>query len=336
MSIKEMNNIIIPSIKRESLDCYQNNIVASLCDYFAIDYRPTFWTNFYFGFKKSEKLVLNDINIFGNDGVREQKILEDVCGIKCNIMEDLTIEEFTQIIQEEIMASIPVGVNIDSYHLVWNKHYHQVYRYHFILITGIDIKTGLLYCCDGYLSNTIQSITIEEIYINHNYVITFKCTATNMDFHSYFRNVINESFNNKFSNMLLFSMHITECKYDPMMANFNDDIETSSFIFKFTRICWNRENFIKGINFLVDNKYYFPKELLQKLEKIKDEWYKARGLFIKSIFAKRISYVKHSSELIKDLSYMENDVLHILKSNIDLEDICTRCERSMTDPFETH
>lgn len=44
-----MNINILPK-KYDTYDCYQNNIIAVLGEYFKIDYRPFFWSGFDFRF----------------------------------------------------------------------------------------------------------------------------------------------------------------------------------------------------------------------------------------------------------------------------------------------
>lgn len=73
-----MNINILPK-KYDTYDCYQNNIIAVLGEYFKIDYRPFFWSGFDFRFtidKSQNHISINGYNTY------QEKILLNQCGVK--------------------------------------------------------------------------------------------------------------------------------------------------------------------------------------------------------------------------------------------------------------
>lgn len=319
-----MDKINILAKKMDTLDCYKNNIIFTLCNYYNIDYRPIFLANFNFCFEASPDLDTDHIYIYGGNSKCECSILKDLCGINRKSIENLTYKEFILTIQQEIEMGRPIGIRINSFHLKWNKFYHQLNRNHYILIIGIDINSGTLSCCDGYLSEEIQVTKIDDIFNHYDFLLTFSKTEikhyNKLDLYKYFENVINENSDNRLEDIISFSNHITKCKY-PCDSEWNQDyIQTSLFFFRFSQICWSRENFIKGIQYLINHEVYGLSCLLPNLKLISKEWYKARGLYMKSIIAKNPDYIVEVSRLIENIAYMENDMVQTL-GEINKEDL---------------
>ena len=260
-----MDKINISAKKMNTLDCYKNNIIFALCNYYNIDYRPIFWTNFNFCFEASPDFDLDHIYIYGGNSEYECSILKDLCDINRKSIENFTYKEFILTIQQEIEMGRPVGIRINSFHLKWNKFYYQLNRNHYILIIGIAVNSGTLSCCDGYLSEEIQIAEIDDIFNHYDFMLIFNKTEikqyNKLDLYKYFENVINENNDNRLEDIISFSNHITNCEY-PCKSEYNQDyIQTSLFFFKFSIICWNRENFIKGIQYLIEHKLYSLSDL---------------------------------------------------------------------------
>lgn len=235
-------------------------------------------TNFYF--KESLDLDINHIYIYGGNSEYEHSILKDLCGINIESIENFTYKEFILTIQQEIEMGRPVGIRINSFHLKWNNFYHQLNRNHYILIIGVDIAYSTLSCCDGYLSEDIQIAKIDDIFNYYDFMLIFNKTNikhyNKLNLYKYFENIINENRDNRLEDIISFSNRITNCEY-PCDSEWNQNyIQTSLFFFYISIICWSRENFIKGIQYLSDLKLYCFENILSSLKLISQEWYKAR------------------------------------------------------------
>ena len=142
-----MNLLNIIPIHYKTYDCYQNNILSVIRDYYKIEYRQCFWRGFDFNFQNNETDTSPELWKPAGYNRLLKPVLLDVCGIELKEWFSTAKEDWINILTNQLSQGNPVGICIDSYHLPWNQFYKQEYRYHFCLICGMDLSTDRIYCC---------------------------------------------------------------------------------------------------------------------------------------------------------------------------------------------
>ena len=265
--------------KHHTYDCYQNNIIAVLSDYFKIDYRPFFWSGFDFRFVVEQ--ATNNITITGYNNYQEQILLKQ-CGVKINLTNEPCIQGFKQIILNELNKFNPIGLRINGSDLPWNYENRNI-DYHYLLIIGIDISASLLYCCDSFLSNEIQTIDAYYVYEKTEYMLTYDVSEDYQESFSvacdiFFTCVSNN--NKKKNNDLIYLINSIKSLFEKLIGT---DPNNNPIIFQLSRICWSRYNFIKSMEYFGDkyNNETFD-HIKNYFGSLIDTWAKLKNMFIKA------------------------------------------------------
>lgn len=273
--------IDITPTKYDTYDCYQNNIIAVLGNYFNIDYRPFFWSGFDFRF--SVEQATNYINITGYNTYQDQILLEQ-CGAKINYINKPCIQEFCEIILKEINESKPIGLRLNGSDLPWNYNNRNI-DYHYLLVIGVEISGSLLYCWDSFLSDKIQVIDIAYIYEKVEYMLIYSILENyKKSFENSRDNFFNcLDYNSKKKNVDLSSLiNSTAILFDKLNGT---DPNNNPIIFQLSRVCWSRYNFMRSLEYFFD-KYddiIFNHITKKHFDSLIDTWAKLKNMFIKVI-----------------------------------------------------
>lgn len=297
--------------KYNTYDCYQNNIIAVLGNYFKVDYRPFFWSGFDFRFLI--KQTTNYINITGYNNYQDQ-ILLDQCGVKINYLSKPCAQEFKQIIINELNKLKPLGLRLNGSDLPWNNDNRNM-NYHYLLIIGVDISASRLYCCDSFLSAEIQAIDIFYIYERVEYLLLYCISEDNQT-----------SFNKSINNFLTcFHCNSKNKKTDLSLfvksteiifKNLNDiDINNNPIIFQLSRVCWSRYNFMKSLEYFCDhyNNRIFD-NVLKYSDSLFDTWTKLKNIFIKATL---IGDTRQFDKCKEDIIRIIEETEAIIEKNLD-------------------
>lgn len=285
-------------------DCYQNNIIAVLENYFHIDYRPFFWTGFDFRTLIDKKL--NSINITGYNNYQDQ-ILFNQCGVKINCMAKPCIQEFKQLILKEIGKSKPLELRLNGSDMPWNYDNRNM-EHHYLLVVGIDSQFSLLYCCDGFLNSEIQAIDVNFLYNKVEYMLVYSVLE---NYEIFFENSLNNFFDcldynsRTKENDLYLLVNSIITLFDKISVS---DPNNNMIIFQLSRVCWSRYNFMKSLEYFSDK---FMVDLFVNIIKyfgtLIDTWIKLKNLLIKSfIIGNNQQIYNHGEKLIKIIAEYEN------------------------------
>lgn len=303
--------IDIVSTKYDTYDCYQNNIIAVLGNYFKIDYRPFFWSGFDFRFSINQKKKY--INITGYNAYQEQ-ILSEQCGVKINCINKTCIQKFKQIILKELNNSKPIGLRLNGSDLSWNNDKMNI-DYHYLLIIGIDVSDSLLYCRDSFLSNKIQTIDISCLYEKVEYILIYSISeegqiSFDMSRDNFFK-CLDYNSKNKNSDLYHFINNASILFENIKGTNPNNN----SVIFQLSRVCWSRYNFMKSLEYFHD---IYGNERLDNIKIyfniIIDTWTKLKNIFIRAALISNVQQLnKYSENFIKTIIETESVIQNYLE-----------------------
>lgn len=87
-------------------DCYQNNVVGPVSEYWQVNYLPVFWTEFNFINESTQPDTFEDMTFGVGNRYDRGDIWTDICGISLNLSRLDDIETFKSTIIEELNKKI--------------------------------------------------------------------------------------------------------------------------------------------------------------------------------------------------------------------------------------
>ncbi|NMA31937.1 MAG: BtrH N-terminal domain-containing protein [Candidatus Methanofastidiosa archaeon] len=299
---------ILP-IKYDTYDCLQNNFIGQTSKYWGFNHLPVLWTGLDFSFIDNQSRTIDGIEINGSNQ-SDQDILRDFCGLSMQNCNYNNFDDFLEIIEIELTKAIPIAVTIDSYHLKWNKYFQKLYRKHFMLISGIDKIDNEFLCCDGYLTTEICKIDMNYLFEKQEEIKIFKRIEVKQkdikESSIYLKNVIKKNNPHKSEHIKKFANCLLNCWNVENIGSMSTDMDLSDFLFYLTRVCWNRNNFIKGLQ-------YFREEfqsnvfvhVISDLNDIYNNWNMFKALYIKSIISGQKSFLERAVDLLLKIDEKE-------------------------------
>jgi hypothetical protein len=310
----------IKPYKRALYNCYDNNIITQISNYWKIDYRPYFLGGFKFHFDNLQedlsKIKLNDIS---TGSYYSEKILYRFSGIKLTYSKDVIkdMREFIELLKTQLNEEKPVGIWIDSYYLPWSEYYLEIFRKHCFLIIGINEEENILYCVDGYLSNKIETISINEVFEHHDNLIYFEkkeAYIKKIDPSIVIKYVLKSlSYEKALSNqssIMKFRELISNSEITSKYIEDIDDVNKSELIFIISKIALARYHFadtLKHMNNICKTTIF--NEVIQEAFEIHKEWEKVKNMMIKGIYTKSNRYFEKASKILYDLSIKEEGII---------------------------
>lgn len=312
---------IIPK-KVETLNCYDNNIIADISRFFQRDYQISFLGEFDFTYRNIDKIynLLDYNDIFTGDILYVPYMLSKFVGISLEHIETREKDNlimFIERISSYIDTQFPVGVGMDSYYLPWNPQYNILHRRHYFLIIGLDLQENILYCLDSYLSNKIQKIPISLIYSTFDRLIFVNKISKEKSYS--ISNIIENMKKCLLNSGKKFSCDAIRCfSKDIMNTRFLVDqkatghvLENSNFLFRLTDVANSRYNFLQGLIYLkeklsLDNL----DDILENTYNVYKEWNTVKQILVKGYISGRVTEsIKRASDLLKKIADNEENLL---------------------------
>ena len=303
-------------------DCYQNNIVGPVSEYWKVDYRPVFWTEFNFINESCAPKTFEEMTFGVGNRFDRGDIWTDICGISLDVCRFDTIEVFEHKIIEELEKNHPVAAAMYSNEVPWNK-YFQV-RPHCFLICDIDRDHHEFICSDGsFHSEGLCRIGIQYLYDKYDKLILlnnnlerkkeFKKELT------YFVCTFQNNNGNKKADINKLADDILQCWKSDDLKEVSKLISKSYFLLYVTEVCNSRHNFAKGLEYF-NEKYKTDlfTSALSELSEVIINWDSFKGLFVKSVLSRKQEHIENLAELLRKIAIHEEEISKtIIKSSMD-------------------
>lgn len=230
----------IKPVKHETYNCFFNNIIASVFQYWNKDVRLSFLDSF-------------AISLYIENGEYEincstenfNYVLQEICGININRFKMNSNAELENYIKNYINNFSPIGISIDSYYLPWNINYLSQHRTHNILIIGYDSNN--YYCVDGFSSMEVEKLSKVVIWNHYIALSSFDNNKdVTIDKHIVFKSLqcTASAYNNVID--ILNYIQVDLSKDISMMI----EPARSNVLYTITNIGWSRINFFDCLNML--------------------------------------------------------------------------------------
>lgn len=293
-------------------DCYQNNIVGPVSEYWDLDYLPIFWTEFNFISEHNHPDTFEEISFSVGNRFDRGKIWQDFCGVALKLCRFDHIRTFKKTIMEELEKKNPVVVTIASNYVPWNK-YSQI-RPHCFLVCDIDEEKDELLCCDGtFHVEDICRIDIRFLYDKYYKLILLgreKVVERDLESAlSYFLEVFQENNPHKAEDIDLVADDILHCWNTDDISNISMYISKSYFLLYVTEVCNSRHNFIRGLDYF-SQKYKTDlfSSILPELIDVRSSWDAFKGLYVKSILSRKNEHIENVVNLLRSINSKEEKI----------------------------
>ena len=231
-------------------------------------------------YRERGELLTYDSPLLGLHFIRDDSPLRDLCGFSYHDISAQT--ESTQVIRDTFFKSGPVGIQIDSYDVPWNKWYKKRHNLHYFIVR--DIKKDIFVCRDYYLLD--EDIEVSEHSLKKTLLVfAFKLQdllapkdeegATN-----YLKSILpgqelRRSHLSHFFSLLRKTEAVTK----------NEDIESSNLLFGISNIVWDRYNFAKALHMIGKlSEASVPMDLVKK------DWAVLKQMLIKNYLLVKMGY----------------------------------------------
>ncbi|GHU36500.1 hypothetical protein FACS1894105_06950 [Clostridia bacterium] len=308
--------ITINPVKRETMECFDNNVIATLCEHWKRSVELYFLYCFCFVFDKSH--LKNDMlfgapPIYVGDRRFLSKRLKNI-GLRLKAVEDK--KKMLRIIKEQLELSLPVAVCIDSFWLPWNQEYLNNNATHFILVSGYDdISNSELTCVDGMLSPKELHIGAEHIISHCDYILLVEKLSEPKFSKSEMMEAIKDGFNEMDKTIMneqleMFSDYLAS---DESMHFANDEmIETSKLVFELSSLSWSRHNYADSLCFVdqitASSQFH---DVIERLYNASRLWLQLKDKFIKYYYSGSITRFRNKlGDSIKTLHEKEREIIH--------------------------
>lgn len=293
-------------------DCYQNNIVGPVSEYWYVDYLPIFWTEFNFISERNNPDTFEEICFSVGNRFDRGKIWHDFCGVSLNLCRFNDIRIFKKTIIEELEKKNPIVVTIDSNYVPWNK-YSQI-RPHCFLICDIDEDNNELLCCDGtFHVEDICRIDIQYLFDKYYKLILLSHgKVVERDLENaliYFLDVFQDNNSNKSDDLNRIGDYMLHCWNTDNISTISMNISKSYFLLYVTEVCNSRHNFIRGLEYF-NQKYktdVFSSIILELID-VRSSWDSFKGLYVKSILSRKNERIENTVNLLRSINIKEEKI----------------------------
>jgi len=293
-------------------DCYQNNIVGPVSEYWNVNYLPIFWTEFNFISESNHPDTFEDISFSVGNRFDRGKIWYDFCGVSLNLCKFNDIRIFKKTIIEELDKKNPIVVTIDSNYVPWNKYY-QI-RPHCFLICDIDEDNNELLCCDGtFHVEDICRIDIQYLFDKYyKLILLSQDKVVERDLENsliYFLDVFQDNNPHKSDNLNQIADYILHCWNIDNISTISLNISKSYFLLYVTEVCNSRHNFIRGLEYF-NHKYktdLFSSIILELID-VRSSWDAFKGLYVKSILSGKKHHIENTINLLRSINIKEEKI----------------------------
>lgn len=293
-------------------DCYLNNIIGPVSDYWNICHLPVLWAELNFFNMNDSPHTFEDISIGVGSRYIRGEIWKDYCGISLKTYRCKDLNEFKETILEELENKRPIGVTLDSHDVPWNT-YFQI-RPHCILVCGINEDTSELLCCDGdFQTEGICGIDMHYLFNRYHDILLFNKNKVEIRklkaALKYFIHVIKKSNPKKSEDIKIFINSFEKCWETSNISNISANISKSYFLLDLTDVCNSRYNFMKGMQFFYQEfqtDLFFS--IIQELNDLYNKWETFKGLYIKAILSAKKRFLDSAIPLLYQIEEKEDDL----------------------------
>lgn len=293
-------------------DCYQNNIVGPVSEYWNVDYLPVFWTEFNFISECNHPDTFEEISFSVGNRFDRGAIWHDFCGVSLNLCRFDDIRTFKKAIIEELAENNPIVVTIDSNYVPWNK-YAQI-RPHCFLICDIDEDNNEFLCCDGtFHVEDICRINIQYLFDKYYKLILLSLeNVVERDLKNsliYFLDVFQDNNPHKSDDIDQVADYILHCWNTDNISAISKNISKSYFLLYVTEVCNSRHNFIRGLEYF-NEKYKTDlfSSIMPELIEVRSGWDAFKGLYVKSILSGKSDFMANTINLLRSLIVKEEKI----------------------------
>lgn len=299
--------------------CY-DTMIAAISRFYGISIECSFINDFGFIYPKDNRefVHLQDYpiwNKFYDDN--NTKIIRNLCGLDITN----TIAEHSKDIETIINNYIkktccPIGIEMDSFYIPWNKFHKMVHRQHFFFILGCTNENYI--CADNFFEN--ERKILDKKILHRNIFSYFSIKYDSELIINYSINEIIElikaNLNKKkdshirylrqFADEIIF---IKSREYEI----FKSDIELSTLIFSLANMEWSRKNFANslqsiGLKYKSNIFNTIDKDLMGLIIK----WNNAKSLTIKSFLFNDTVYIERVKKNLADIANIEEKIIEMI------------------------
>ena len=294
-------------------DCYQNNVIGPVSEYWHIDYFPVFWTEFNF-VNESIKLPNTFEEIVFGVGNRfdRGKIWKEICGVSLTLCSYDDFKTFKEVIINELNKDNPVVIAMNSNDVPWNQ-YFQI-RPHCFLACGIDETSREIICSDGtFHPEDYCKIDTEYLYDKYQMLILLEHNKEPekkwRELLTYFLDIFQDNNPQKANDIKRFAEYILYCWKREDLFKLSKNISKSYFLLYVTEVCNSRHNFIKGLEYF-EHKYRTDlfQSSIADLTEVSSNWDAFKGLYIKSVLSKNKAYIIKAVDLLYSINEKEKRI----------------------------
>lgn len=293
-------------------DCYQNNIVGPVSEYWQVNYLPIFWTEFNFINESKHPKIFEEMNFGVGNRYDRGDIWTDICGISLDMCRFDDIEIFKKIIVEELDKSNPIAVSMYSNEVPWNN-YSQI-RPHCFLICDFDEERQEILCSDGsFHSEGICRIDLQYLFDKYYNLILLsynnKVEKGYQDELAYFFRVFQDNNPNKTEDINKLADHIIHCWDSDDLKEVAKIVSKSYFLLNVTEVCNSRHNFAMGLEYF-NQKYKTElfSSVISELVEVRTNWDSFKGLYVKSVLSRKKSYIDNVADLLRKIAIKEEKI----------------------------
>lgn len=302
--------------KHSTYTCFEE-VMSTVGDYYGLDISFYFLSTFGFRYLKEEAEALTLGSICISNGGANKESIECHCELSYKIYNRGTEKdnkEIDEIIENNINASTPVCIILDSYYLPWDKYFLRKHRKHFFLIIGIAGNQYI--CADPFLN--IQKVLIERHTVCENCegfvdfrVREHKNELLSEQIISSLKSYMLCNKNAHYTDIKKFASDISKMRFSDIDREKHYDLNESGLLFCLAAVNWSRIHFKSAIEYL-SRKYKVDicLSIFNSLSDISGMWSKVNSFLMKSVYSdKEKFYLDKATHCLLDIAESENDIM---------------------------
>jgi hypothetical protein len=294
-----------------------DDIIASVCNYFGIDYQLRFMMSWTFKYvSKSEKANLTFEERLQYPYSCENELLAQYSGLTIEHFKLNNNDIFIENLTNQLKKGNPVYVHFNAYYCPWDPMFGKLHNNHVCLAIGLNDMDSIL-ICDPWNLKECETVSLNSFVKQCKFYGNFTINSN-----------INNVDNSKIDKILydgmtqILLLNNTHTIFDSIcifanefLTDFNPK-EVNNYDGNYTNklrgIQYNRNKFLIFLKY-IKNKYDFNIDIsiLDEYQRIIHSWQIVVSLIIKSYFLKEISSLKKNiAKKIVEISNKEKELYY--------------------------